>query len=128
MVLLKKEVEEKTGTKIQMTITGALEAHLLAKELAEAEIGVIQVTARPFPTVWERRRMCVHFRSQLSVPLTGIVSSLPGHPLSEKSSVEVLVKNNVTVGIGIQEAWAARNTRFDIAWVRRNTSVIMTCH
>ncbi len=32
--------------------------------------------------------------------------------------MQVLIKNNVTVGIGIQEAWSARNTRFDIAWVR----------
>lgn len=29
----------------------------------------------------------------------------------------MLLSHNVTVGIGIEEAWSARNTRFDIAWV-----------
>ena len=45
-------------------------------------------------------------------------ASLPGLPLSEKSSVLELLSHNVTVGIGIEEAWSARNTRFDAAWVR----------
>jgi len=99
LVLLKREVEKKVGNAIQLTITGGLEAHLLAKELAEAHIGVIQIQARPFPATWERRRI------------------LPGHPLSEESSIEVLLKHNVTVGIGIEEAWNARNARFDIGWL-----------
>ena len=44
--------------------------------------------------------------------------SLPGHPLSPQNSVEVLLKNNVTVAIGFEgEISQARNTRFDIAWV-----------
>jgi len=40
-----------------MTIIGGEEAHLLAKELAEADIGVILVPVRPFPGSWESRRM-----------------------------------------------------------------------
>jgi len=99
VVLLKKEIEARNGNAISITIAGGLEAHLIAKELAEAKIGVIQVPARPFPTTWERRRI------------------LPGHPLSEESSIQVLLKHNVTVGIGIEEAWSARNTRFDIGWL-----------
>ncbi|GJE95448.1 carbohydrate esterase family 9 protein [Phanerochaete sordida] len=99
LILLKREVEEKSGKKIQLTITGGLEAHLLAKELGEAQIGVIQIQARPFPATWERRRI------------------LPGHPLSEESSIQVLLKHNVTVGVGILEAWNARNARFDIGWL-----------
>ncbi|PSR81135.1 hypothetical protein PHLCEN_2v6470 [Hermanssonia centrifuga] len=99
LILLKREVEDKTGNTIHLTITGALEAHLLAKELAEAKVGIIQVPSRPFPTVWDRRRI------------------LPGHPLSEESSIQVLLKHNVTVGIGIEESWSARNTGFDIGWL-----------
>ena len=57
LVRLKQEVELRTGNAIRLTISGGLEAHLLAKELAEANVGVIQVPSRPFPTVWERRRM-----------------------------------------------------------------------
>ncbi|KAI0690097.1 composite domain of metallo-dependent hydrolase [Cytidiella melzeri] len=99
LVLLKKEIETLKGHSISLTITGGLEAHLIAKELGEAKIGVVQGTARPFPTIWERRRI------------------LPGHPLSQESSIEVLLKHNVTVGVAIEEAWQARNSRFDIAWL-----------
>ncbi|EMD37373.1 hypothetical protein CERSUDRAFT_114046 [Gelatoporia subvermispora B] len=98
LILLKKEIEQQFGSTIKMTIAGGVEAHILARELAEADIGVVQVPSRPFPTVWERLRI------------------MPGHPLSEQSSLEVLLAHNVTVGIGIEEAWSARNTRFDIGW------------
>ena len=60
LILLKREVEEKVGSHMQLTISGAIEAHLIAQEIADAGVGIIQVPARPFPTVWERRRMCVH--------------------------------------------------------------------
>lgn len=43
--------------------------------------------------------------------------SLPGPPLSKKNAVAHLVAHNVTVGLGTEEAWNARNLRFDIAWV-----------
>lgn len=59
LISLKKEVEGKTGSTIKMTIVGATEAHLLVKEIAEANIGIIFKPSRPFPTVWEQRRMCV---------------------------------------------------------------------
>lgn len=54
---LKREVENQTGKVMKMTITGGTEAHLLAKELGEANVGVILVPSRPFPTDWESRRM-----------------------------------------------------------------------
>lgn len=59
LILLKKDVEEKTGAAIQMTIAGATEAHLLVKEIAEANIGIIFKPSRPFPTTWEQRRLWV---------------------------------------------------------------------
>lgn len=57
VVALKKEVERETGQKLRVTITGATEAHLLAHELAFANIGVILNPPRPFPYVWGSRRM-----------------------------------------------------------------------
>jgi hypothetical protein len=60
LVLLKKEVETLTGNRMSLTVAGGLEAHLIAKELGEANVGVVQISARPFPTIWERRRMYVH--------------------------------------------------------------------
>ncbi len=57
LVLLKKEVEIEKRTSIKLTITGATEAHILAKELGEADVGVVVSPSRPFPTLWEDRRM-----------------------------------------------------------------------
>jgi hypothetical protein len=57
LLLLKKEIDGHHWQHMKLTITGASEAHLLAKELAEAGVGVIINPARPFPITWERRRM-----------------------------------------------------------------------
>lgn len=57
LILLKQEVEARSRKEIHLTITGATEAHLLAKELGDANIGVILIPSRPFPEVWESRRM-----------------------------------------------------------------------
>lgn len=57
LILLKKEVEAKFRSHVKLTIVGGLEAHLLAKELAAAHVGVLQLPSRPFPATWERRRM-----------------------------------------------------------------------
>jgi hypothetical protein len=57
LILLKKEVEEQLDTKLKMTFLGGTEAHLLAKELAEAGVGVILTPPRSFPDTWERRRV-----------------------------------------------------------------------
>ena len=55
--MLKKQVEDQKGNAIKLTITGASEAHLLAKELASADVGVIVSPSRPFPAMWEDKRM-----------------------------------------------------------------------
>ncbi|KAG5721025.1 hypothetical protein E4T56_gene1508, partial [Termitomyces sp. T112] len=83
---------------IKFTFTGASEAHLLAKEIGEAGIGVILAPSRPFPGTWESRRI------------------LPGPPLTEHNAVAVLHANHVTVGLGIEEQWDARNLRFAMGW------------
>ena len=124
LILLKKEVEEKTGATIKMTIVGATEAHLLVKEIGEANIGIIFKPSRPFPVVWEQRRMYVHSVTPAlgpNVPLRYLTPHghrLPGPPLSEETEIALFLAHNITVGIGIEEAWSARNTRFDVGWVR----------
>ena len=57
LVTLKKQIERETGVPLRVTITGASEAYLLAKELAEANVSVILSPVRPFPNSWEQRRM-----------------------------------------------------------------------
>ena len=61
VVELKKEVESVLGlaqeNRLKVTITGGKEAHLLAKELGDAGVGVLLTEPRPFPKQWEARRM-----------------------------------------------------------------------
>jgi hypothetical protein len=57
LIILKEEVETETRKFMKMTITGAAEAYILAKELSESGVGVILNPARPFPYAWEGRRM-----------------------------------------------------------------------
>ncbi|KAJ7678489.1 hypothetical protein B0H17DRAFT_1206732 [Mycena rosella] len=102
LILLKREVEAVKGRTIQMTVSGGSEAHLLAKELGEAGVGVILNPARPFPFFWEFRRMR---------------DPQPAWPTSYgHTAISTLIAHNVTVGVGIVEIWDARNARFDIAW------------
>ncbi|KAJ2989664.1 hypothetical protein NUW54_g8708 [Trametes sanguinea] len=89
VIALKAEVEAKLGKKIRVTLVGATEAHLLAKEISDA------------------------------------ASGLPGPPLSQKSALVELLAHNVTVGVGVTEAWEARNTRFDVAWVGSITTAAL---
>jgi PP-loop superfamily ATP-utilizing enzyme len=57
LIELKKEIETKHKTKIQLTFSGAAESHLLAKEIADAQVGVILIPSHPFPATWKSRRM-----------------------------------------------------------------------
>lgn len=57
LIDLKKEIETKYKTQIQLTFSGAAESHLLAKEIADAGVGIILISARPFPATWGSRRM-----------------------------------------------------------------------
>ncbi|THH19962.1 hypothetical protein EW146_g1322 [Bondarzewia mesenterica] len=98
LILLKGEVEDRFTAKMKMTIAGATEAHLLAKEIAQAGVGIILNPPRPFPAAWEHRRV------------------LPGPPLSKESGISLLLAHNVTVGIGVVESSSAVNARFDAAW------------
>ncbi|EIW83128.1 hypothetical protein CONPUDRAFT_164126 [Coniophora puteana RWD-64-598 SS2] len=108
LLALKKEVENQsqTGAKVHMTIVGGAEAHLLARELAEADVGVIVTPPRSFPYTWESRRV------------------LLGPPVTADTTLSILAQHNVTVGLGPQgiseealiSSWAARNLRWDAAW------------
>ncbi|KAF9653278.1 carbohydrate esterase family 9 protein [Thelephora ganbajun] len=98
LIVLKGEVEHHTKVDIKLTIAGGGEAHLLAKELGEANVGVILNPVRPFPASWESRRI------------------LPGPPLTEESQILRLLNHGITVGVGVLESWEAQNARFDLGW------------
>jgi len=57
LINLKAEFEAETGRKLRLTFSGATEAHILAKEIAEADISVVLTSPRPFPMLWEQKRM-----------------------------------------------------------------------
>lgn len=57
VIKLKREVEEGIRKELKLTLSGASEAHLLAKEISEAGIGVVIRRSRSFPEEWEYRRM-----------------------------------------------------------------------
>ncbi|KAF8076559.1 carbohydrate esterase family 9 protein [Lyophyllum atratum] len=98
LLILKIEVEDRIGSRMRMVFSGASEAHLLAKEIADAGVGVILRPVRPFPSTWDQRRI------------------LPGPPLTNDTALVKLMHHGVVVGLGVREAWEARNTRFDIQW------------
>ncbi|KAF8904152.1 hypothetical protein CPB85DRAFT_1225892 [Mucidula mucida] len=100
MLALKAEIEARTGNTIKMTFVGAAESHLIAAEIAVAGVGVILGNSRPFPTDWQARRI------------------LAGPPLTEDTTLGVLLKHNVSVAIGIDPPPSsfARNARFDASW------------
>ncbi|KAF9012391.1 hypothetical protein BDQ17DRAFT_1419786 [Cyathus striatus] len=104
LIQLKKEVEKKTGSDLQLVFSGANEAHILAKEIGENGIGVILTPSRPFPTTWKSKRIVDH------------IQKFTGPPLTKQTSISALRAHNVTTGIGIEEAWSTRNVPFDIAW------------
>jgi len=96
---LKVEVEKKWGSKMRMSFIGGLEAHLIAKELGEHEIGVILDPPRSFPITWSGRRV------------------IDGPPLTKETDVTTLLSHNVTVGLGRGlYPSQAKNTRFNMAW------------
>ncbi|KAF8812241.1 composite domain of metallo-dependent hydrolase [Phlegmacium glaucopus] len=99
LLILKADVEDKIGSKMRMVFSGAMEAHLLAEEIGNANIGVILNPARPFPMVWDQRRI------------------LPGPPLTNDTALIRLLEHGVIVGLGVRTGWEARNTRFDVQWV-----------
>ncbi|EGO27865.1 hypothetical protein SERLADRAFT_360423 [Serpula lacrymans var. lacrymans S7.9] len=98
LLLLKKEVQRAHGSALRLIFAGASEAHILAEEIGEADVGVIINPARPYPGEWDQRRI------------------LPGPPLSNDTQAVTLIRNGVLVALGVPEAWAARNARFDMAW------------
>lgn len=57
LLALKAEYEDVTGDSLQLTFSGASEAHILSDEIAAAGVSVILTSSRPYPGSWEQRRM-----------------------------------------------------------------------
>ncbi|KAJ7498753.1 hypothetical protein FB451DRAFT_1334381 [Mycena latifolia] len=97
LLILKAEVENQLGSRMRMVFSGAAEAHILAKEISDANVGVI-LDAKPTLGVWEDRRI------------------LPGPPLTNDTTLVALIRSGVKVGLKCSKPQHARNMRFDLTW------------
>ncbi|KAM0323735.1 hypothetical protein ACHAQA_008672 [Verticillium albo-atrum] len=83
--------ESSSSTKLQVVILGGAEAHIVASELAAAEVGVVLAPFQSYATSWDQRR------------------ALTGAPLTNGTAIDVLVDAGVTTAIGLEEDWLIRD-------------------
>ncbi|KAK4107218.1 hypothetical protein N656DRAFT_763741 [Canariomyces notabilis] len=76
---------------IRMVILGGGEAHLVARELAEAGVGVVLAPMLSFGVSWDQRR------------------ALTGAPLTNGTGLDVLVDAGVVTAVGLEEDWVVRD-------------------
>jgi hypothetical protein len=104
--LLKMKAEISEIAPINLVIIGGIESYLVAEDLAKANVPVILVPWRCQPEAWESRHC------------------LPGPPLSEKTSFQILVEHGVEVALGgwddglitalyWEAGWAAKGTQME---------------
>ncbi|KAF1936839.1 amidohydrolase [Clathrospora elynae] len=79
-----------SNTKLQIVIIGGAEAHLVATELAAANISVVLAPMLPHAQSWDQRR------------------GLTGPPLTNVST-NVLLDAGVRIGISVDETWESRD-------------------
>lgn len=103
LLRLKEQIDESlSNSTIRLVLLGGAESHLLAKELAEASVGVILAPLYPYGASWDQRR------------------SLPGLPLSNGTAIDVLHAAGVNVAIGVNEDWEARDLYLQAGTVKAN--------
>ena len=105
LIRLKHEIERSPNqtTPLRWVVHGGQEAHLVAAELAEADIAVILDPPRAFPGSWDERR------------------ALAGPPLTQYNPATALEKAGVKVGLGVPEEWQARQLLWEAAWAQKDS-------
>lgn len=88
---LKSTVEVAMQKPLRLIILGAAESHLLAPELAAANVPVVLAPLQAYGESWDQRR------------------SLTGAPLTNGTAVDVLYAAGVQVAIGTSEDWQTRD-------------------
>ncbi|KAF9646963.1 hypothetical protein BDM02DRAFT_2841164 [Thelephora ganbajun] len=104
LLKLKAEVEDTKNSTTKLVFSGASESHLLAENIANANVGVILTSPRPYPATWDSRRI------------------LPGPPISSETTITKLQGAGVLVGIGVTTPDFAKNARFDLTWAGLESS------
>lgn len=118
LIHLKDEVESSVSTllassplagkvqpaKIRLVFHGGQESHLIAKEIADAGVGVIVSPPRPLPESWDERR------------------APPSIPLAEAPLPVLLERAGVKVGLGVPEEWTIIQVGWEAGWAVRDSS------
>jgi hypothetical protein len=81
----------RAGGLLRLVIVGGAEAHLLATELAAAEVGVFLSPMQGLAVSWDQRR------------------SLTGAPLTNGTTIDVLIGAGVLTAVGLEEDWIVRD-------------------
>ncbi|KAM0792660.1 hypothetical protein ACM66B_002440 [Microbotryomycetes sp. NB124-2] len=107
LIKLKSEIESEPNATapLHWIIHGGQEAHLVAHELASANISVILSPPRPFPESWDERR------------------AVTGPPLSRRHAVNLLHNAGVRLALGVPEEWTTRTLFFEAGWAFLNSLV-----
>ena len=88
---LKKTVEDAAGSSIKLVVIGGAESHLLADELATANVAVLLAPLQSYSSTWDERR------------------ALSGAPLTNGTAIDKLIEAGVLTAIGLEEDWLVRD-------------------
>ncbi|KAF9880088.1 amidohydrolase [Colletotrichum karsti] len=83
--------ELNVGQTLRVIVVGGAEAHMVAKDLASAGVGVVLAPAQSFAVSWDQRR------------------ALTGAPLTNGTAIDALVDAGVVTAIGLEEDWLVRD-------------------
>ncbi|KAF1993554.1 amidohydrolase [Amniculicola lignicola CBS 123094] len=79
------------NTKVNIILIGGAESHLVAEAIAEAQISVVLAPLFPHAQTWDQRR------------------GLTGAPLTNGTTIDILIAAGVLVGISVEEIWETRD-------------------
>ncbi|KAI5457764.1 hypothetical protein BGZ63DRAFT_364196 [Mariannaea sp. PMI_226] len=108
---IKSEIEDllltgkstvKAPSRINLAIIGGAESYLVAKELAAASVGVILAPLQSIGEAWDTHRV------------------LTGAPLTNGTTIDVLIDAGVVVAIGLHEDWELHDLGFAAGTVFKN--------
>ncbi|KAK4554852.1 hypothetical protein LTR86_008000 [Recurvomyces mirabilis] len=88
---LKSEVEAVSQSPLSLVLFGGAEAHLLASEVAAANVSAVLAPLQPYATTWDQRR------------------SLSGAPLTNGTGLDILYSAGVKLAISVAEDWETRD-------------------
>lgn len=103
IIKLKSEIEDAANSTLRVILIGGAESHIVADELAAADIAVVVAPLLAYSQTWDQRR------------------SLTGAPLTNGTAIDVLLDAGVLVAIGVDEIWESRDLRFSAGIAYKNS-------